>query len=197
MSALFEQHVKVPHSIRVINNVKIGYRSYINDALVRPNTAIGRYCSIGRRISINAGNHPVTHLSTHPFLFARAQNPHATPYYAQRFQVDIGNDVWIGDGAVIMPGVTIGDGAIVGASAVVTKDVEPYAIVVGAPARIQRHRFSPQQIEALCDIGWWQYEEAILVGLNHADIDACIADLQTRISSGDYQILEPHHALPT
>lgn len=73
--------------------------------------------------------------------------------------ITIGNDVWIGQGAILLNGVTIGDGAIIGSYAVVVKDIEPYAVVVGNPAKVIRYRFEPEQIEALLKIKWWDWDE--------------------------------------
>lgn len=74
----------------------------------------------------------------------------------------IGNDVWIGCGVIVMPGVSIGDGAVVGAGAIVTKDVEPYSVVSGVPARLMRYRFDRETIETLESLDWWDWDDATL-----------------------------------
>jgi acetyltransferase-like isoleucine patch superfamily enzyme len=120
---------------------------------------IGRYCSIADKVEILlGGNHRVDWVTTYPFsalmdLWPSA--PRAKDYHTSRGDVAIGHDVWLGSGAIIMSGVTIGDGAVVAAHALVTKDVPPYAIVGGNPARIIRYRFEPETIAELLDIAWW------------------------------------------
>lgn len=107
----------------------------------------------------------------------------------------IGNDVWIGDHAVIVSGVTVGDGAVIGAGAVVTKDVPPYAIVGGIPAHIIRKRFSDAIIEDLLEIKWWDYEERLFTDIPMTDITKTIDVLKARVATGDYSKIAPHHAL--
>lgn len=125
---------------------------------VQPYTTIGRYTGIGLTARIWNRNHPPNFKSTHAFFY----NPGLG--YCDREIVDfiptvVGNDVWVGDNAIILPRVrSIGDGAIVGAGAVVTRDVPPYAIVAGNPARIVKYRFSPETIETLLKSRWWDKE---------------------------------------
>jgi virginiamycin A acetyltransferase len=119
-------------------------------------TTIGRYCSIARGVRILTENHPLEFKSTHGFFF----NPELK-YCNSRLvppkPVTIGNDVWIGFNALILPGVTrIGDGAVIAAGAVVNKEVPPYAVVVGNPARVVRYRFSPEMIQKLLASRWWE-----------------------------------------
>lgn len=122
------------------------------------NASMGSFCSIaeGGRIMLG-GHHRMDYITTfpfgivHPTIFGKGD-------YAQvenRGDVVIGSDVWIGDNVTIMAGVTVGDGAVLGCNAVVTKDVEPYSIVAGNPAKFIRYRFSPEVIEELLDIAWW------------------------------------------
>lgn len=130
------------------------------------NVKIGRFCSIASNMDIVSGTHPTERfVSTHPAFFSIHQKDNVSFVNKQKFvesqttstgyAVQIGNDVWIGKNVTIKAGVTIGDGAIIGANALVLKDVEPYSINVGVPARVIKHRFSPEQISFLLDFKWW------------------------------------------
>ncbi|WP_225729187.1 MULTISPECIES: CatB-related O-acetyltransferase [unclassified Nocardia] len=123
---------------------------------------IGRYCALARRVQffMNAANHRVTGVSTYPFpLLGGAWTQAAELFRDRPYRGDtvVGNDVWIGQEAVIMPGVRIGDGAIVAARSVVTVDVPDYGIVAGNPARLVRLRFDAERIALLRRIAWWDW----------------------------------------
>lgn len=124
---------------------------------------IGKFCSIacGARFLFNSANHTMTSLSTYPFpLFFEEwglDRKNVTTSWDNKGDIIIGNDVWIGYEAVILAGVTIGDGAIIGTRTVVTKDVPPYTIVGGVPARPIRKRFSEEIISALLEMKWWDW----------------------------------------
>jgi acetyltransferase-like isoleucine patch superfamily enzyme len=122
---------------------------------------IGKYCSIAGGVTILCGgNHPTSWISTYPLRIhfnMPGQRTDGLP--CSKGDIRIGNDVWIGHHATILSGVHIGNGAVIGAGALVAKDVPDYAIVGGVPAQIKRFRFSPQQIEALLKIQWWNWEE--------------------------------------
>jgi acetyltransferase-like isoleucine patch superfamily enzyme len=119
-------------------------------------TTIGNYSSIARTAKAINHNHGMEFKSTHAFFF----NPllkYCDKNLVEFIPVKIGNDVWMGEGAIIMPSVTkIGDGAVIGAGAVVNKDIPPYAVVVGNPARIVKYRFSKDVIEELLESKWWE-----------------------------------------
>ncbi|AFY70313.1 Chloramphenicol O-acetyltransferase [Thalassoporum mexicanum PCC 7367] len=126
---------------------------------------IGKFCAIARGVKfiMNGANHQISGFSTYPFFifgqdWQRVQpKPADFPYKGDTI---VGNDVWLGYEAVIMPGVNIGDGAIVAAKSVVTKDIPPYGIVGGNPAQVLRLRFEPMVIEKLLAIAWWNWEIA-------------------------------------
>ncbi|MAZ66497.1 MAG: hypothetical protein CMF25_05255 [Kangiellaceae bacterium] len=153
----------------------MGMYSYMGDGgYIKDRTFIGRYCSIGRRVSLAAAGHGLDCLSTSGGNWRGAK---AGPYtekeqaeltghsrnvsYTPKSTV-IRNDVWIGDGAVVLPGVEIGDGAVVGANAVVTRDVKPYEIVGGVPAKTIRFRFRDQYIDKLMESSWWNLDSQLL-----------------------------------
>ena len=139
------------------NNVLYHYK--IN----RDKLKIGRFCSIacGARFLFTSGNHSLKSLSTYtfPIFFEEWELDRAdiTSAWDNKGDIIVGNDVWIGFEAVIMQGVKIGDGAIIGSRAVVTKDVEPYTIVGGVPAKPIRKRFGDETIKALLDLRWWDF----------------------------------------
>lgn len=124
---------------------------------------IGKFCSIacGAKFLFTSANHTMRSLSTYPFpLFFEAwglEKSRVTDAWDNRGDIVVGNDVWIGYEAVILSGVTIGDGAIIGARAVVTRDVPPYTIVGGVPAKPIRPRFDPEATAALLELRWWDW----------------------------------------
>lgn len=127
---------------------------------------IGKFCSIacGAKFLFTSGNHAMQSLSTYPFpIFFEEWNLDARDIcsaWDNKGDIIIGNDVWIGYEAVIMAGVTIGDGAIIGTRAVVTKDVPPYTIVGGVPAKMIRKRFDDATVERLEKLRWWDWDAA-------------------------------------
>lgn len=150
-------------------DVSLGDHSYFMEDCFARNCTIGAYCSIAPAAVIGLGQHPTSFVSTHPaFYFDTKQKifSYADEYYTQEFSqsahIAIGNDVWIGQGALIKDGVSVGNGAIIGAGAVVVKDVEPYSIVGGVPAKLIRYRFEPQEIDFLQKFKWWEKDEAWL-----------------------------------
>ncbi|WGD29387.1 DapH/DapD/GlmU-related protein [Ancylobacter sp. WKF20] len=148
--------------------VALGDYSYVvNDADIAY-ARIGKFTSIAAMTRINPGNHPMERASQSHFTYrasAYFEDADDEPeFFAWRRDhgVTIGHDVWIGHGAIILPGRSIGDGAVVAAGAVVTKDVAPYTIVAGVPAKPVRARFAPAIGERLQALGWWDWEHARL-----------------------------------
>ena len=161
----FEEGVSLESPILgASDNILVGAHSYMNDGgYIRAPLIIGRYCSIGRRVSINAGGHRLSAVSTSPIIRGKKSRPYDVeesavlgirPRGAKWTQ--FGHDVWIGDGAVVLPGVKVGTGAVVGANSVVTRDVPPYAIVAGLPAKLLRFRFPDEVIVRLLESRYWE-----------------------------------------
>lgn len=163
-------------------NIEVGdytmYNDFVNDPkdfqknnvlyhypINRDRLIIGKFCSIacGAKFIFTSANHKLDSLSTYPFpLFFEEwdlDKSNVTDAWDNKGDIVIGNDVWIGYEAVIMQGVTIGDGAIIGTRAVVTKDVPPYTIVGGIPAKPIRKRFSDEVITQLLEIKWWDWSD--------------------------------------
>lgn len=143
-----------------LSSVEVGDYTYVSNGSNINNASIGKFCSIGPDCKIGLGLHPShTFVSTHPVFFSTLKQAGVTfsdrNYYSEFKKVEIGNDVWLGANVIVLDGVRIHDGAIVAAGAVVTKDVLPYAIVGGIPARLIKYRFEKEQVEKLIDSHWW------------------------------------------
>ncbi len=156
-----------------IRDVFFGRNSYmLPNGMLGPHTIVGRYCSISKNVFLGNSNHPMTSLSTGNTPWLDRPSPQEAGYTV------IGNDVWIGANSIILQGRKIGHGAIIGAGAVVTKDIPPYAIVIGNPGVIKRYRFDPHIIEGLLETKWWTLPESAIERLPQDDIEACVSTLK-------------------
>lgn len=160
------------HPTSVINsgsnvvNVSMGRYSYCGYDCTIVNAEIGSFCSIAGDVVIGGGEHPLHFVSTSPVFLSHKDSvkaKFASFNYLPTKITKIGSDVWIGSGALIKGGVTIGTGSVVGMGSVVTKDVLPYSIVVGNPARVIKRRFSDQVCDALLKSEWWNMAEKELI----------------------------------
>lgn len=138
---------------------KMGDYSYLGFNTIIKHSEIGKFCSISWNDSIGGANHDYSKISTHPFDFVSKygfteQNGN---YESFETPLVIGNDVWIGANVTILRGVTIGDGAVIGGGSVVTKNIPPYAIVVGNPGRVLKYRFPDEIISELLRLRWWDW----------------------------------------
>lgn len=147
----------------VISDSSLGVHTYIQKKSAIFNAEIGRYCSIASGVSIGPGSHKIDGVSTHPSFFLK--NTPLIKVYVEKdlfiptAKITIGHDVWIGERAIIMDGIKIGHGSIIGSGAVVTKDIEPYSIVGGVPAKHIKFRFDEETRNKLLASKWWENSE--------------------------------------
>jgi acetyltransferase-like isoleucine patch superfamily enzyme len=191
---------------QLIMRGKVGAYTYIRGggrfAGVR---RIGRYCSVAPGVVVGDGPHPLDWMSTHPFqwgdtLLLPKSLRNATQFIEpnnQKERVVIGNDVWLGASCLVLKGVTIGDGAVVAAGAVVTKDVPPYAIVGGVPARVIRYRFPDAIIDRLRKVAWWNYDAASLLGIPFDNVERALDEVETRKAAGQLAKISPRKFIVT
>jgi hypothetical protein len=140
----------------------LGDYSYVESDSSVIYSEIGKFCSIAAHSRLNPGNHPLERVAMHHFTYRSAayeMGADDADFFAWRraHRVVLGHDVWIGHGAVVLPGVTIGTGAVVGAGAVARREVPPFAIAVGVPARVLRYRFDEATIARLVGLAWWDW----------------------------------------
>ncbi|TFV97213.1 CatB-related O-acetyltransferase [Algoriphagus kandeliae] len=150
----------IPEFCVFAGQIEIGFRSTLgkNNYLIGDVT-IGKYCQVGAYVAFHSSNHPVNYLTT--YINSKLFDGELSKLKSVK-PIVVGNDVWIGHGAIILSGVSIGHGAIIGAGSIVTQDIPPYAIAVGNPARILKFRYSPKIIEELLEFNWWDKEPSEL-----------------------------------
>jgi len=149
----------------VLKNCRLGFGSYVNNNGDLTDADIGKYTSIGANVATVIGKHPISRqVAMHP-AFTCADKvlgfsyTEKTTFDPATDRTVIGNDVWIGNNVLIMGGVRIGDGAVIGAGSVVTKDVAPYSINAGVPAKYLKDRFDKETADKLTSVGWWDRDE--------------------------------------
>lgn len=185
--------------------VTMGAFSYVHSRM-HPSVHIGRYTSIAAGVRVMGNKHPLGRVSTSPSFYKNGplmrtyQADMETKTTFQRFnetveQVNIGNDVWIGENVTLAHGVTIGDGAVVAANAVVTKDVAPYSVVGGVPARKIKDRFSHAIIAQLEELQWWKYSPQDLSDLDLTNPEYFCGKLTERVASETIQAYVPAKVL--
>ena len=174
INTVFEDKIIVGRDTELANSF-VGRGTYIGADCRFIRTRIGKFCSIGNGVKTRFGIHPTkTYVSTHPafysplaqagFTYVTQQKleEHRYAYRGEGYYVEIGNDVWIADDVRILDGVNVGDGAVIGLGSIVTKDVEPYSINVGIPAKRIGYRFDADVVEKLLKIKWWELDETWL-----------------------------------
>ena len=191
----FESPCRITGAVNCKTHIEVGAFTTFDgeecDGRIR-NVKIGRYCSVAKHVDIGLPQHPVDWLSVSPRQYFRDFSHWSSftgnkvaikPFNGESETTEIGNDVWIGDHVVIMSGVRIGDGAIVAAGAVVTKDVPPYAVVGGVPARIIKYRFDQPTVRRLLDLQWWRYDIADFGKVDWSDVSGAIDKIKKVIDA--------------
>ncbi|WP_272492201.1 CatB-related O-acetyltransferase [Paracrocinitomix mangrovi] len=145
--------------VSIFNSEVLCY-TYISEGTLIRNTKIGKFCAIGPYTQIGLGKHPTGEfISSHPLFYSSRPQIGFSLLKESKFsefeEINIGNDVWIGAGAIVLDGVTIGDGAVIAAGAVVINDVEPYSIVAGVPAKHKKYKFEESKIKEILNDPWW------------------------------------------
>lgn len=181
--------------------ISMGAFSYCISTVLKPGVTIGRYCSIATNVRLMGDSHPTDRVSTHVFSYRPyaaelamqdfGKMPDIVPHPDRIKPVTIGNDVWIGQDVLIKQGVNIGTGAIIAAGSVVTKDVQPYTVVGGVPAKIIRPRFDEQLANKLIASEWWRYNYADFAGLAIHEPEKFVDQLQEKVSDSSIRPFEP------
>lgn len=182
--------------------LKIGAFSYMAPGVLLENTVVGRYCSIAMGVRLMGVDHPIDRVTTSTWTYGQKVNDYMLKDFCVSINQNrdlniasnktvIGNDVWIGENALLKRGITIGNGAIIGANAVVTKSVPPYAVVAGNPSRIIKYRFHEEIITGLLSTDWWNLNPSDLAMHDMTNIDLFIED----VLSSNYEIFDftSHH----
>ena len=178
------------------HDLTIGAWSYIQTNFIMwHKVIIGRYCSIAENLVVTPPNHPTHFLSTSTSQYQRAQfgfwmpdDLPITPKEVKPYrkpEVVIGNDVWIGRDVTIMRGVTVGDGAIIASGSIVTKDVPPYSIVGGMPAKVIKMRFDRGLVRRMQEAAWWQYDRNDMGGVPFDDPREALKEIERRVAAGE------------
>lgn len=175
-------------------DIEIGFGTYMNGGMIRSRVVIGRFCSIGRSVSIGLGNHDMSHFSTSSFFSFKNSLGGSSKTFPDRLnnkRVVIENDVWIGDGVYVLSGVRICSGSCIGAGSIVTKDIEPYTINVGSPARPIKYRFDDSVRHELLHLNWWDKDPELLATITSGSPEALLKDERLANSAS----IPPAHVL--
>jgi virginiamycin A acetyltransferase len=187
LNSTISKKAKIHGKYHIVDTFIDDYTYLSNNCLIS-NTEIGKYCSIGPNFLCGRGIHPTTGISTSPMFYSTKLQNGVTVTKKTKIEetkkIIIGNDVYIGSNVTILDGVNIGDGAVIGAGALVSKDIPPYAVAVGCPISVVKFRFSPEKIESLLKIKWWNLEPEKI----HLDIENNFFDIDSFISKYERKI---------
>lgn len=169
----------------------IGENTYVSSTcrIIDKKSRIGKFCSIADNVWIGTGIHPINTLTSSPVAYSNIDHltngivmPDDKKFTFQGTKpVKVGNDVWIGLNVVVMGGVEIGDGAVIGSGAVVTKNIPPYAVAVGVPAKVIKYRFPEETIQRLLKTRWWDQPEDVIKSLPMDNVEECLQILEKRM----------------
>lgn len=182
--------------------LSMGAFSYVRTPLIAPDFRIGRYSSVATGVELSDQEHPLDRVSTHPFTTHQHMRELAKKEFGKNVSTHhhqfagpapvIGNDVWIGKDAIIKRGVTIGDGAVIGARSLVTKDVPPFAIVGGSPAKFIKYRIDDEDLrERMLSVRWWDYNYADFPDHDPRDIAGFLDMIESEVKAGRLQKYSP------
>lgn len=207
-AAVEHERVVSFHADKVSGTIRVGAFSYTQGGHFA-DVSIGRYCAFAPGVQLGLDEHPTNWLSVSSFqyggallrLWGQAAENSGKPFQPAQIRgrppivlggrIEIGHDVWLGQDVFVSPRVTIGHGAIAAGRAVVTKDVAPYAIVGGCPARLIRYRFDEKVVERLLAVRWWQYAMWDIMDLPFNDVPRALDLLEERAASAKIQVYEP------
>lgn len=195
--AMAEKYTNHPQN-RVLS---LGAFSYCRTPLIAHDFNAGRYCSIATGVSLSDQEHPIDRISTHPFTTHSHMSQLAAKEFGREHKITphqflkpapvIGNDVWIGQGAMIKRGITIGDGAVIGARALVTKDIPPYAVVGGTPAKVLKYRIPDEGLRAEVQaLKWWDYNYADFPQTDPGDIPLFVKTFSAALERDEIRRLD-------
>lgn len=186
-NSVLHDYARVKDYAELIDS-ELGAYSYISQNSIVNKTIVGRFCSIGHGAYVGLWEHNMS-VSTHSFYLYETSGNFVKGYKSFDkciISSSIGSDVWLGANSVILKGCTIGDGAIVGAGSVVTRDVPPYGIAVGNPAKVIKYRFPPEDIAFLEKLEWWNAPREILQEMVNAQLFSDLDELKTYIKKRDW-----------
>jgi acetyltransferase-like isoleucine patch superfamily enzyme len=186
-NSIFHDYARIKDYAELIDS-ELGAYSYVSQSSIVNKTIVGKFCSIGHGTYVGLWEHNMS-VSTHSFYLYETSGDFVKGYKSFdkcAINTSVGNDVWLGANCVILKGCIIGDGAIVGAGSVVTRDVPPYGIAVGNPAKVVKYRFPPEEVAFLLKLQWWNASREILQEMVNSQVFSTLDDLKTFMRKRDW-----------
>jgi len=186
-NSIFHDYARIKDYAELIDS-ELGAYSYVSQNSIVNKTIVGKFCSIGHGTYVGLWEHNMS-VSTHSFYLYETSGDFVKGYKSFdkcAISTSVGNDVWLGANCVILKGCIIGDGAIVGAGSVVTRDVPPYGIAVGNPAKVVKYRFPPEEVAFLLKLQWWNASREILQEMVNSQVFSTLDDLKTLMRKRDW-----------